>query len=122
LIKNEGMMGLYHPKIVGGLRTFYPQGQLVGKKMNQVTRNNQGVLSGGRDDDVFKHVDQALSSAFAIIQWAAQGRHANIYHAIVPMLVIPDDRLWCVDYTETGDGQSPDKYVRSRILSDSRWR
>jgi hypothetical protein len=103
LIKEGNFSAAQTKKLAG----FYSSGQPVGKKTNHLTRHPKtGVLSGN-DEIVFKSVDQALSSAFDLVQTAAQGREQDVVYAIVPMVVIPDNTLWCVDYNKFGEHALP---------------
>ena len=92
-------------KLVSGFGTFY-YGGYSGKKMNQVRRNDDGSLKG-KDDEVFERLSQAQSSAFDLIQTAATVRDPNQTAAVVPMLVIPDETLWCVEYDSEGNPSEP---------------
>jgi len=83
----------------------YPEGQVVGKKLNLLSRK-KGSLSG-RDDEFFERLSQAQNSAFDVIQYAARASDGEVIDAIVPILVIPDETLWCVDYTSDGDRSEP---------------
>jgi len=74
--------------------------------MNQVRRNDDGSLKG-KDDEVFERLSQAQSSAFDLIQTAATVRDPNQTAAVVPMLVIPDETLWCVEYDSEGNPSEP---------------
>lgn len=90
---------------------YRPDG-LVGKTTVQVGREE-----GKRDDDkkpftvsdgeTFDKWSQALSSAEYLVQLTRERRGENesgyFYSLILPILVVSDDTLWVVDYSDNGN-------------------
>jgi hypothetical protein len=95
----------------------------VGKKTVQVGRE-EGKREDDRkpfiasDGETFDKWSQALSSANDSVQVTRQHRgengSGNFYSLILPILVVSDDTLWVVDYSNTGN--SPPQKVQETTL------
>jgi len=87
---------------------FCKAGEPVGKAMRQIGRKN-GVLTGGRDAEVFDPWSQALSSAYDLIASAVSGRLDRPWFCsiVMPTLVISNSMLWTVDYDANGVPSAP---------------
>lgn len=86
----------------------YPIEQLCGKSVNQVTRKRDGTLSG-KDSEIFDRWSQAISS---LIDFSQESRTINLtteyeLHAFLPIVVIPDERLWRIGYDSVGNIVQP---------------
>jgi len=107
-------------KTVRAPSRYKPDGP-VGKRMDQVGRTPGGDLVGG-DQDVFEKVSQSVNSTFDRIQAAAGSGTSPMLHAVVPLLVVPDGRLWQVDYSPSGEQQgSPHVVEASTMFLDQAW-
>ncbi len=87
---------------VSSPHSLYLESEYVAKSIDQVGRSNNGIVSN--DGSVFEKINQAIHSAYDLIEEA----HYDIYgpkgkaEIILPILVIPDDRLWAVRYDDSG--------------------
>ena len=80
--------------------TLYPQGEPVGKRIDQVGRTPAGDISAS-DRDVFEKVAQAIASACDVSRSLVRERTRADY-VVLPVAVIPDGRLWVADYEPGG--------------------
>ena len=84
-----------------GVASVYRVGESVGKKSDQVARNDQNRLI--RDDgEAYDKLSQAVHSSRDLVRrcgLTSQEPHSRV---ILPVLVVPDDVLWQVDYTADG--------------------
>lgn len=87
---------------------LYPCGEFVGTKSDKVQKHSSGKLLGG-DSDAFDKINQAVCSADALIAEITQKGALGRYHValVVPILVIPDERLWSVSYDDDGSKIKP---------------
>jgi hypothetical protein len=92
------------PVRISGQSSVYEPRQPVGKSCEQVGRNNDGLI--GSDSDVFNKWTQALSSAQDLVESAyydgETGREGVCLCVVVPVVVIPDGRLWVARYDLDG--------------------
>ncbi len=81
---------------------LYTTADFVGKSMDQV--ENKNGRSVGSDAEVFGKMSQAISSAFEMVEQAADQKRdeQNSYIAILPVLIVSDNNLWVVDYDDQG--------------------
>lgn len=86
-------------------RSVYEVGAPVGKDMDQVGYQKDGKIDG-RDSEVFDKFSQAINSAAGLIKRAASGEHYLPTTAIVPVLVVPDGRLWEIRCDSDGNIES----------------
>ena len=91
-------------------RGIYRPFNQVGKRTAQVRRDQGG--RGFKDDDreSYEKWSQALSSAADLVRESAEAQpSADLYVSILPILVVSDDTLWVVDYSEEGKRLGPPK-------------
>lgn len=111
------------PKIitVERLESAYRPGEPVGKKTDQVTRKQRGFVHS--DSAVFDKVSQSINSARDLV--AETGTlvvTGDTLLAVVPILVVPDGRLWQVDYARDGAIATPPRLVSAASLYlNHRW-
>jgi hypothetical protein len=83
---------------------LYPENGLVGKKIAQV--RDAAAAEGIGDDGSYGEWSEALMSAADLVREGilAHRRHAvsEYFTLVLPVLVVSDDSLWVVDYTESG--------------------
>jgi hypothetical protein len=105
---------------VKGAQSFYPAGEPVGKQTDQVGRAANGLLVG--DDQVtFEKISQAVNSCEELVRNYGNTT-SSIVTAIVPVLVVPSERLWQVEYDANGSVQkSPRPLGRSTLFLDCSW-
>lgn len=93
---------------VEGTHSLYPIGDYVGKSLAQVSKNGTDEFKSN-DGDVYEKWGQAVASANGLIR-KALGLNKNLGMPsqgaiILPVLVVPNERLWTVNYDETGTRQ-----------------
>lgn len=105
---------------VNGPQTPYLEGSMVGKRTNQVGRELGGSLSG--DDAVtFDKLGQSLNSCFDLVREHAAVA-SRLVVAVVPVLVIPDGRLWQVEYEPDGSLKtSPHQVAQTTLFVNHSW-
>lgn len=107
------------PRVVRleGVKSIYPPNQYVGKSMVQVGYNDAGRFLTN-DHEVFDKWGQAIASVNDLIREAAFLQvHSELPQrsVVLPVLVVPDERLWIVNYAENGtlqDGPEQTDEVR----------
>jgi hypothetical protein len=85
----------------------YGVGDPVGKVCAQVGRDSQDKIVGS-DQEVYDKWSQALSSAYDLVTWSLASTEypdADVrpVSAVLPVLVVPDERLWVADFDELGE-------------------
>ena len=87
----------------------------VGKACDQVGRRQGGDnCLVGNDGDVYDKISQAVNSSYELL-WEARNYRAKITQIVslvIPILVVPDGRLWRVRYSHTGDAESEPTLVK----------
>jgi hypothetical protein len=90
-------------RLEGG-KSIYHVGHAVGKDTVQVGRSPKGEFIEG-DRDVFEKWSQAVSSAQDLIAYLngyLQQTEPCRYTVTVPVLVVPNETLWTVNYSAKG--------------------
>lgn len=82
----------------------YKKAVPVGKSCDQIGRKTNGELTGN-DGDVFEKISQAINAAFDLIKEAhyAADKETEVVTVVVPVLVVPDGRIWDIWYKKTGE-------------------
>lgn len=95
---------------VEGRFSIYNEKHPVGKSCAQVGRDHSGITS--TDSEVFSKWTQAISSAQSLADQACDERSRQLYRGalvtlILPVVVVPNDRLWEVHFNADGtlDGE-----------------
>ncbi len=86
-------------------QSIYPTGSSVGKSLTQVGRNSDKSITSG-DSEIYEKWGQALSSLSDLVQeMGSDGAESNkpYFSLCIPILVVPDNRLWAVDYDYDGN-------------------
>ncbi|WP_145122853.1 hypothetical protein [Rosistilla oblonga] len=76
----------------------------MGKSAECITKDRNGNIRGG-DKEIYPRWTQALQSATAMLPEVVNGysdEKAIVINWIVPILVVPDDRLFVVDFDDSG--------------------
>lgn len=103
--------------VLSGAISSYKVGDPVGKSYNQVGRRVQEKDLISNDAEVFEKISQAINASFDIImlsQNAGTQENSTVVSSILPVLVIPKDRLWKVTYENSGnviEGPTPVTWV-----------
>lgn len=85
--------------------SLYLEGEMVGKSCAQVGRDKGGGITG-TDDEMFGKWTQAISSAQGLLADACHNtptdRDGWDLALVLPIVVVPDKRLWVADHTSDG--------------------
>jgi hypothetical protein len=81
--------------------SLYAANTSVAKRVEQVGRAQNGSMIGN-DTDTFDKLSQAVNSAYDLIENMALYKDETFIHFVLPAIVVPDNRLWRVDYSNTG--------------------
>lgn len=88
-------------KVVRVDDTLYGPGEPTGKRLDQVGRSAQAGEIYGSDQDVFEKLSQAIASARDLTLELVR-KQDRVDYLVLPVVVVPDGRLWTVDYEENG--------------------
>jgi len=99
LIINKGSRRL--PVTVPASHSLYQMDTMTGKSVDQLRRSDQRI--SGSDSDVFDKISQALASAADLVHGAATGVACPVISAVIPILVVPSNTLWVIDYDKHGN-------------------
>ena len=99
---------------------FYKAGQMVGKQTDQVGKDTTGRLVSD-DQATFDKMNQAVNSCADFVKDFGIGT-SDLMTVIVPVLVIPSNRLWQVEYDTDGHlKQNPVPQSRGTLFLDHSW-
>lgn len=92
---------------------IYPTGSFVGKACTQIGYKKDKLVSDDRE--VYEKWAQAIASAYDLITECIQDRDRlqlkTLYAVVIPVLVIPDNCLWHVDYNELGNRVAEPEHI-----------
>jgi hypothetical protein len=105
VIEYVGENSVYHSPVkcteVGDRTTVYGANKSVGKKTDQIRRENAKLVSD--DSATFDKIGQAINSAEDLVHdMANEEEDAAPFRVVVPVLVVPMGLLWQVDYDANG--------------------
>ncbi len=102
--------------------TIYKSGEPVGRATDQPSMLESGQFSSS-DTAAFEKWHQAVSSSKELLERTVrQALKRPQLHALVPMLVVPDERLWQVDYDEGGkEIRAPRQVEHATLLLRHTW-
>jgi hypothetical protein len=120
------MIGTAYPSVetMGGTRSAYKEGEMVGKKTNQVGRIESSNELSSDDEVTFDKLNQAVNSCRDLVRDLRRGPdyYPLLVRAILPVLVVPDGALWQVDYDQNGAMRtSPRRVNRSTLYYGHSW-
>jgi len=101
IIVRDPLLGITRRVQIKSYESAYRPDEFVGKGTDQVTRKGDGSF-GRSDADVWEKFGQAMNSARDLIEDAVRTPHDQRAFAIVPVVVVPDQRLWQVRYHTDG--------------------
>lgn len=102
-------------------RTRYRTGDLVGKSLDQIAFQRDGSVAG-KDGGVYDRFSQAINSSAALIQQAMKTvRQGQMAATVIPVLVVPDDRLWVIPYDAQGRAGTPTQTPHLSYLVRHGW-
>jgi hypothetical protein len=90
---------LAEPRRLRSSKSIYKTSLPVGRGTDQIYRDNQNVLSSN-DSGAFEKISQAINSSYKLVQEANKKERVESVF-ICPVLVIPDETLWSVNYDST---------------------
>lgn len=91
---------------------FYRRNDWVAKRIEQVGKKQTGEIFSG-DSPLFEKITQAVNSSFDLIKCISTKKDRSFNALIIPVLVIPDNRLWGVSYNEDGSINSDVEQITS---------
>jgi hypothetical protein len=114
--------------IVFDPHSIYKKGEPVGKAYSQISRAKTGT-GGLTDDDArfFDRISQAMSSVAGVIRsmyWDGDDDKTSAFAlaTAIPIVVVPDGRLWMVNYADDGrQNGDPTQADRCPIYVDKRY-
>ena len=122
MVHEPGMFVLVKIRPAVGDGSPYKVGEMVGKKTDQVGREEG---SGGltRDDSAtFEKLNQAMNSCNDLVRHCVFEQRAPLFCVIVPVLIVPEGLLWQVDYEDDGSMRTPPRRVtRSTLFVNHSW-
>lgn len=90
--------------------SIYREGEPVGKSTAQIGRTSSGELTSD-DAEVHEKWSQALASAYDMILSSHNSCQASTGPRFgvvtIPVVVVPDQMLWAIDYRADGSPTSP---------------
>lgn len=99
-----------NPVTLAGSRSGYEFGDPVGKSCDQVGRRVSDSDLTFNDGDIFEKISQAINSSYDLVKESQiTSSKMIVVSSIVPVLVIPKNRLWRLCYDDSGkvtDGPS----------------
>lgn len=102
--------------VATGTNSAYRPGAMVGKKTDQVGREDASGELVSNDEATFDKLSQAVNSCHDLIGAQATKVSPPFRRAIVPVLVIPTGLLWQVDYDADGLLVTPPRQVAKATL------
>ncbi len=88
---------------IRGDKSIYRPLDMVGKSMDQLRKSGSQIT--GNDSEIFEKMSQAISSGLTIFDEVSAIRSVTgdgSLHSVLPVLVVPNETLWTVDYDESG--------------------
>ncbi|MCG8553399.1 MAG: hypothetical protein MI799_23590 [Desulfobacterales bacterium] len=102
----------------------YPVGGATGKSCDQVGMNNNNEIVAN-DSSVFDKISQSINAAYSLLKnahYASDDKDHIFITLVLPILVVPDDRLWNVTYDVDGNIISePSKIPNCEYYIDKSW-
>jgi hypothetical protein len=107
---------------IGQGRSIYQPHKMVGKRTDQVGRTIQGADLFSDDSLTFDKISQAINSSKDIFIGPACESGAARHRMVVPVLIVPTDMLWQVDYDHDGDiTKHPYRIDEATLFIDHLW-
>jgi hypothetical protein len=90
---------------ITGNNSFYFPEAFVGKSLLQL-KKREGRYSRTRDTEIYEKWSQALASALDLVHaaghTAALDTNQHVFTVVLPVVVLPDDSLWKIEYDVNG--------------------
>jgi hypothetical protein len=93
---------------------IFPENDFVGKSLDNVKFNGDGRLVGG-DSETYEAYIQAVNASNELLDRAIDrtivvkreaGNSRTVFGIVVPVLVVPNERLFQAKYSESDEGKS----------------
>lgn len=89
-----------------GQNSIYLPSVLVGKQLNQIGRTQSGEIHAN-DSSTFDRVTQVLGSVHDLVEEKAKITNRTFLAVVLPVLLVPEKRLWGVSYDKHGQRLGP---------------
>ncbi|MCP4050223.1 MAG: hypothetical protein GY730_05910, partial [bacterium] len=82
---------------------FYEVGEPVGKSCDQIGRKKDGEIINN-DSQAFDKISQAINSAYDMAResFCIEDKDTHFISFILPVLVVPNNRIWSITYDKLG--------------------
>jgi hypothetical protein len=102
--------------------SLYIPGEMVGKSTNQVGRAENKSELVSDDGAAFDKINQAVNSAEDLVSASLARNWPEVFRVVVPVLVVPADVLWQIDYDYDGKVVRPVHRVQeTTFFIDHAW-
>lgn len=95
--------------------SIYVSGQMVGKRTDQVGCTENGELFSD-DSATFDKISQAINSSQGVVASAVGLNGSPRYRVVIPVLVVPDNLLWQIEYDDAGSVTKVPHLVKEATL------
>jgi hypothetical protein len=103
-------------------RSMYVAHEMVGKRTDQVGRTESNAELVSDDALTFDKISQAINSSEDLVVECLASSALPSFRAVVPILVVPSDVLWQVDYDQNGNITTPARRVgEATLFIDHSW-
>ena len=93
-------------RVVSGNESIYAPGAFVGKSLVQIREIRNGKYEGLKDKEIYEKWSQALASGVDLVRnarrYAANFDFPHVFTVLLPVVVVPNDVLWRVEYDVNG--------------------
>jgi len=120
IIKNEPMSKRSHisytPEVIKyDLRNYlYKTDEYIAKSFDQVGRHISNNAIVNNDINTFEKISQAINSTYDLILSTKNEESERVlFSFILPILIIPDETLWVINYDELGNAIGKPKSAKS---------
>lgn len=124
LVKREKSGGYHFQSAVrvAPKASIYEIGMPVGRQLDQPSRGRDGSIKSA-DGDTFDRWMQAVHGCADLLQQTVSAQtQLTSLQAILPILVVPEGRIWQVDYDEDGSTGEPLRQVdRTTLILRHKW-
>lgn len=103
-------------------RTIYAVREMVGKRTDQVGRTESNAELVSDDATTFEKISQAINSSEDLVTNCLTNSALPCFRVVAPILVVPSDVLWQVDYDQDGNiTTSAHRVSEATLFIDHSW-
>ncbi len=103
-----------------GEKSIYKSREFVAKSLDQVGRHFKDKNIINSDSGVFEKMAQSINSSFELLKYAIEcGEYSDLTAFVLPVLVVPDNTLWQINYDE--DKNIYDSTDKISFYIDRKW-